>query len=69
MKYTPENSAVAAQLAAHQHKVGGWDKSQEIAQTIENQDPFALNILTSDLTDDAKRIIDSHLAPSKKNPY
>jgi hypothetical protein len=36
MKYTPENSAVAAQLAAHYRIMGGWDNSQAIETNDSN---------------------------------
>ncbi|MFM7407013.1 MAG: hypothetical protein ACKO3K_10215 [Cuspidothrix sp.] len=58
MNYTPENSAVTAQLAAHHPIMGGWDNSQAIAEAIENNDSEELVRLCRGLSPDAMKIID-----------
>lgn len=58
MKYTPENSAVSAQLAAHYRIMGGWDNSQAIAESIENNDAEELTRLCRGLSPKALEIID-----------
>ena len=58
MTYTPENSAVAAQLAAHHLIMGGWDNSQSIAQAIETNDSNALARLTLGFGPQAMVIVD-----------
>ena len=58
MTYTPENSAVAAQLAAHYRIMGGWDNRQAIAQAIETNDSNALDRLCLGFGPKAMEIID-----------